>query len=341
MALSSPSNPPSPSPERGQRAMERHKKAVASIASAVRGFFERREPYRIFHGSTNSTRPQQTGKPVVDISALRNVLQVDRATRTALVEPNVPMDKLVESTLKHGLIPPVVMEFPGITAGGGFAGTAGESSSFKHGFFNDTVNWAEMILGNGDVVRASREERADLFRGAAGAVGSLGVTTLLELQLQEAKKFVRTTYHRTSSVAEAVARIRAETDNPANDYVDGILFSKDHGVVVTGTLTDDKPADTKIQTFSGSWDPWYYLHVQDRTRNVPSAGPTASTSDSAASSSPVDYIPLAEYLFRYDRGGFWVGAAAMEGAVEHTGVEEIVEEPAEEAGEGHALEIGK
>ncbi|KAM6532968.1 hypothetical protein FALCPG4_006003 [Fusarium falciforme] len=290
--------------------MERHKQAVASIASAVRGFFERREPYRIFHGSTNSTRPQLTGKPVVDISALRNVLQVDRAARTALVEPNVPMDKLVESTLKHGLVPPVVMEFPGITAGGGFAGTAGESSSFKYGFFNDTVNWAEIVLGNGEVVRASREERADLFRGAAGAVGSLGVTTLLELQLKEAKKFVRTTYHRTSSVAEAVARIRAETENPANDYVDGILFSKDHGVVVTGTLTDDKPADTKIQTFSGAWDPWYYLHVQDRTRNVPSAGPTVDSA--ASSSSPVDYIPLAEYFFRYDRGGFWVGAAAFD-----------------------------
>ncbi|KAM0341871.1 hypothetical protein ACHAPU_009807 [Fusarium lateritium] len=292
----------------GSPDMERHRQAVTSIASAVRGFFERREPYRIFHGSTNSTRPQ-TNKPVVDISALRNVLQVDRATRTALVEPNVPMDKLVESTLKHGLVPPVVMEFPGITAGGGFAGTAGESSSFKHGFFNDTVNWAEMILGNGEVVRASKKENADLFRGAAGAVGSLGMTTLLELQLQEAKKFVKTTYHRTSSVAEAVARIRAETENPSNDYVDGIIFSKDHGVVVTGTLTDDKPADTKPQTFSGSWDPWYYLHVQDRTRNVPSAGPAVSSA--SASSSPVDYIPLAEYFFRYDRGGFWVGAAAF------------------------------
>lgn len=284
--------------------MERHKKAVEAISSAVKTLFQRREPYRIFHGSTNSTRPQQSGKPVVDISALRNVLQVDTATRTALVEPNVPMDRLVESTLKHGLVPPIVMEFPGITAGGGFAGTAGESSSFKHGFFNDTINWAEMILGNGDVVRASRDERADLFHGAAGAVGSMGVTTLIELQLLEAKKFVRTTYHRTNSVAEAVARIRAETENPTNDYVDGILFSKNHGVVVTGTLTDEKPAETPVQTFSGAWDPWYYLHVQDRTRNN---SPAASET-----SSPVDYIPLAEYLFRYDRGGFWVGAAAFD-----------------------------
>ncbi|KAH7312216.1 FAD binding domain-containing protein [Stachybotrys elegans] len=209
------------------------------------------------------------------------------------------MDRLVESTLRHGLVPPVVMEFPGITAGGGFAGTAGESSSFKHGFFNDTINYVEMVLGNGDVVTASRHERPDLFRGAAGAVGTLGVTTLMELQLVEAKKFVETTYHRTSSVAEAIEKVRAETANPRNDYVDGILFSKDHGVVVTGRMTDDKPADMPVQTFSRAWDPWFYMHAQDKTQS------------SSSSSSATDFVPLAEYLFRYDRAGFWVGRAAF------------------------------
>jgi delta24-sterol reductase len=38
------------------------------------------------------------------------------------------MDRLVQTTLKYGLIPPVVMELPGITVGGGYAGTPGESS---------------------------------------------------------------------------------------------------------------------------------------------------------------------------------------------------------------------
>ncbi|OAA62979.1 galactose-1-phosphate uridylyltransferase [Cordyceps fumosorosea ARSEF 2679] len=287
--------------------MERHKQAVSKIAAAVRGFFDRRESYRIFHGSTNSTRPRpgpgQAG--VVDISALRNVLSVDRAARTALVEPNVPMDRLVEATLPHGLVPPVVMEFPGITAGGGYAGTAGESSSFRHGFFDETVNYVEMVLGDGEVVRASRKERADLFRGAAGAVGTLGVTTLMELRLVEARRYVRTTYHRTSSVAEAVARVRAETEDPENDYVDGILFGKDHGVVVTGRMTDELPEGRKPQTFSRALDPWFYLHARDRTKALPSAGTVGA---SGTATSFTDYVPLAEYLFRYDRAGFWVGA---------------------------------
>ncbi|KIH86343.1 delta24-sterol reductase [Sporothrix brasiliensis 5110] len=303
--------------------MDAHKKTVATIAATVRQFFARREPYRIFHGSTNSTRPRTaaTGHTrSVDISALGHVLQVDKQARTALVEPNVPMDRLVAATLPHGLVPPVVMEFPGITAGGGYAGTAGESSSFRHGFFDRTINRVEMVLANGEVVEATPsadDKRRDLFKGAAGALGTLGITTLMELRLVPARNYVRTTYHRCNSVAETIQLIREKTDmataqsknkkeTNASDYVDGILFSKDHGVVVTGEMTDDEPPPGQhIQTFSHPRDPWFYLHVQDRTSS-------SSSSPSSPSSPPVvEYIPLAEYLFRYDRGGFWVGRSAF------------------------------
>ncbi|KAK5994208.1 Delta(24)-sterol reductase-like protein [Cladobotryum mycophilum] len=276
--------------------MERHAQIVDGVATAVRGFFKRGESYRIFHGSTNSTRPRPgPNQNIVDISSLSNVVSVDTNARTALVEPNVPMDRLVEATLPHGLVPPVVMEFPGITAGGGFSGTSGESSSFRHGFFNDTINYVEMILGNGDVVKASRSERPDLFHGAAGAVGTLGTTTLMELRLVEAQKWVKTTYYRTNTISEAITRVQDETKDPKNDYVDGILFSNNHGVIVTGQLTNEKPEDCVPRTFSKASDPWFYMYVQDKTQDL------------ASSSFVTDYMPLGEYLFRYDRAGFWVG----------------------------------
>lgn len=291
--------------------MERHAKAVRLISATIRSYFERSLPYRINHGSTNSTRPAHLKKAAhqVDISALNGVLEVDRARRVALVEPNVPMDALVAATLPHGLVPPVVMEFPGITAGGGFAGTAGESSSFREGYFDETVRRVEMVLPDGEVVSATRapdDPHADLFRGAAGSVGTLGVTTLLELQLIQARRFVRTTYRRASSVAEAVRLVREECAKPENDYVDGILFSKDHGVIVSGTMTDEGPADNgAVQTFSGAWDPWFFMHARDITKALPS-------SCSSAAGSVTEHIPLGEYLFRYDRGGFWVGEAAFD-----------------------------
>jgi hypothetical protein len=279
--------------------MERHNKAVAAIAANVRRFYDRKESFRIFHGSTNSTRTSLFRRDkMIDTSGLSHVLKVDKEKRTALVEPNVPMDRLVETTMKYGIVPPVVMEFPGITVGGGYAGTSGESSSFKHGFFDRTINYVNMILANGDIVTASRTERADLFNGAAGAVGSLGITTLLELQLIEAKKYVETTYHPVSSVSEATQKLKKLTANPDLDYIDGILFSLNNGVIITGRMTDTSDVNLPIRRFSRAKDPWFYLHVQDILSN----NPTATTTE---------LIPLDEYLFRYDRGGFWVGRSAF------------------------------
>ncbi|WPG99450.1 delta(24)-sterol reductase [Acrodontium crateriforme] len=282
--------------------MERHQKEVDLIAASVKGFYDRKEKFRIHHGSTNSTRKSALGrdpKKVVDTSRLNHVLHIDVERRTALVEPNVPMDRLVEATLPYGLVPPVVMEFPGITCGGGYAGTSGESSSFKHGFFNRTLNKTEMVLATGEIVTCSEDQYPDLFHGAAGAVGSFGVTTLVEIQLKKAAKYVETTYHPVSSMDEAIEKTKTfSTIDSEWDYVDGIMYSQTSGAIVTGKMTDNPSPSLPIRRFSAPKDPWFYLHVQDLISKHPDA-PTTET------------IPLPEYLFRYDRGGFWVGRQAF------------------------------
>ncbi|TDZ15061.1 Delta(24)-sterol reductase [Colletotrichum orbiculare MAFF 240422] len=275
--------------------MDDHNEAVRRISAVVKDFHSRREPFRIFHGSTSSTRPAH-GQPVVDISELRHVLHIDAGAAVAVVEPNVPMDQLVAATYRAGMVPPVVMEFPGITVGGGFAGSAGESSSFRHGYFDETVLAVEVVLATGDVVNASKAENPDLFKGAAGGLGTLGVVTKLELRLLRAKKFVKVTYHPYSSVPDAVAAIRRETALAHNDYVEGLVYSRTSAAVVTGHLTDDLPGKKRPQTFRGSGDPWFYLHAKKRIANgVPTP----------------DFVPLEDYLFRYDRGAFWMGELAF------------------------------
>lgn len=233
---------------------------------------------------------------MIDTSLLNNVLKIDTTSMTALVEPNVPMDSLVQATLPHGLVPPVIMEFPGITVGGGFAGTAGESSSFKYGFFDRTVNWIEIVLANGEVVRASATEKPDLFYGAASSFGTLGVTTLLEIQLIPAKTYVALTYIPVTSIKEAVSEISKASKAASVDYLDGIMFSPTYGVICSGRLTSSPPPGSKVQSFTRRHDPWFYTHV---TRLM------------SSSSTPVtEAVPLQSYLFRYDRGGFWVARYA-------------------------------
>ena len=72
----------------------------------------------------------------------------------------------------------------------------------------------EPVLGNGDVITASEKENSDVFHGASGTVGSLEIATLLEIQLMQAKKYVKATYHSTRSIPEAIEKTKAATQNP-------------------------------------------------------------------------------------------------------------------------------
>lgn len=279
--------------------MDEHHSAVKAIASQVEDFYKRKEAFRIYHGSTNSTRIVQFDKKkMVDMRNFNHILKVDKERSVALVQPNVPMDTLAEETLKHGLIPPIVMEFPGITTGGGFSGVAGESSSWKWGFFDRIVNWCDVVLPTGEITRASPTEHPDLFYGAPGTYGTLCVTTLFEIQLIPSKKFVELEYVTVDSVPSAISTIKRAMAEGTHEYIDGIMFSLKRGAIMLGKLTDT-PSSPSIRTqrFSRPWDNWFYLHASSVTK--------------IGKKNHVELVPLTDYLFRYDRGAFWTGRYAF------------------------------
>ncbi|KAL2127815.1 hypothetical protein VTI74DRAFT_10116 [Chaetomium olivicolor] len=298
--------------------MDAHELIVASVSARIQQFHETKTPFRVYHGATNSTRKSQRRQDnTVDTSQLNRVLNVDTAKKTALVEPNVPMDALVEATLEQNLMPLVVMEFPGITVGGGFSGTSGESSSFRYGPFEATINWIEIVLPNGEVARASKTEKPDLFWGAASAFGTLGVVTLLEVQLRDAARYVELTYRHITNFDDVVAALRAETaEGTTNDYVDGITFSLHSTIICTGRLVNALPDGAVPRRFLRAYDPWFYIHAQRVQKRLQRKSSSSSSSTKAPSSAPpteveVDHIPLTDYLFRYDRGGFWTARYAF------------------------------
>ena len=278
----------------GQRA---HDRRVSILRSRITHFHSTSTPFRIYHGSTNSTRHASFDpSAIVDVSSFTNILAINPSTSTALVEPNVPMDALVAATMQAGFLPPVVMEFPGITVGGGFVGTAGESSSFKYGFFDRTVVRAEVVLADGTLVSCSATENARLFEGLRGSFGTLGVLTLIEISLVPLKSWVEVTYYPTTSSGEAVDVLQTQTQLERNDYVDCVLFSKTSGVVVSGRLTSGPSSPSiPIRRFSRPWDEWFWIHARNLTS---SSEPTT------------ELVPIKDYLFRYDRGAFWMGMYA-------------------------------
>jgi len=283
--------------------MDEHQTAVAAISECVKDFHREQKVFRIYHGSTNSTRRSDRRRDnTIDTSALNHILRIDRDVRTAIVEPNVPMDALVAATLAQGLVPQVVMEFPGITVGGGFSGSSGESSSFRYGGFEATIRSIEIVLPTGEIVTASSSDKPDLLWGAASSFGTLGVVTRLEVQLIEAKAFVELTYRLCSGGSEMVEGVRQETEKPENDYVDAITFTVDATLICAGKLVNALPQGTKPRTFTRRRDPWFYIRAEQVLKRLQASG---------SGGTETDYIPLADYLFRYDRGAFWTAQNAF------------------------------
>jgi hypothetical protein len=135
----------------------------------------------------------------------------------------------------------------------------------------------------------------------------LAIVTLLEIQLLElpVAPVVELSYHSVSNgVEQAIQIIEKATHHSANDYVDGIMFSKDKGVVCVGTIQSSfEKNPLRLQTFSHPGDPWFYIHAEEKV----------SAHRSVEKESPIrECIPLLDYLFRYDRGGFWVGKYAFQ-----------------------------
>lgn len=301
-----------PMSEKQSAAATAHAERVAVISRSVRAFYDQNVPSRIFHGSSNPTRAAAR-QEIVDISWLNHIISIDTAKKTVLVEPGITMDELVKELLRYDLMPKVVPEFPGITAGGAFAGTAAESSSFRYGYFDITVSNVEMVLGNGDVVQASPTEKADLFFGSAGSLGKLGITTQLEIQLIECGKFVEVTYIPVTYHTEAL-KLFANVSSDV-DFIDGIMFSSHHGIVIEGRLTYKSSKSSPIVIFTRARDPWFFTHAHLKLRCGPPSGDykcltchrtSRPRTYRQSSTTLTELVPIADFIFRYERGVFWM-----------------------------------
>jgi len=274
--------------------IERHAGKVELIQNSVRGFYAQRKKVRIYHGSTNSTRSVTIDREnMVDTSNLDEIIEINVQEQYAIVESNVMLDKLAEATLKLGLIPSVVSEFPGISIGGAVQGGAGESSSFRWGCVHEICTEYEVILANGDVVVTSEDNQPDLFHGLPCSYGTIGIITRIKLRLVRATQTVQLDYRKVESYDEALSLISAATKTSA-EFIDAIMFAPNKGVVMVGNFTPDTKQPRK--TFHRLTDEWFYIHAEQVVANQGSYR---------------EAIPIKDYLFRYDRGAFWIGKSGF------------------------------
>lgn len=226
--------------------------------------------------------------PPLSTRQLNRILEING--KTAWIEPYVTQEELVKATLKKGLVPPVVAEFKNITWGGAVMGSSLESSSHRFGQVNDVMKSYELLMGDGQILKATPTEHPELFWGVSGSFGSLATLLSLEVPLLQAKKFVNLEIIPFSGVEPALAFLRKLCKEPsAPDYIEGLIFDKKEFKVILGRMSDEDALPLISLASSGSI--WYYQLIKERS------APFRMT--------------LYDYLFRHDRGAFWMGSYAL------------------------------
>ena len=118
---------------------------------------------------------------VIDLSGLRGV-SVDPATRVARAQGGATWGDFNEATHEHSLATTggiiSTTGVAGLTLGGGIG-----YLTRGHGLACDNLIGAEVVTADGQTVKASADENADLLWALRGGSGNFGVTTALEFQL--------------------------------------------------------------------------------------------------------------------------------------------------------------
>ena len=213
----------------------------------------------------------------IDVSDLTEILWIDPVTRLCIAESGVTFVDLVAATMPYGLVPIIVPELKTITVGGAVAGCSIESMSFVHGGFHDTCTAYEVVAATGDVLACTPDnEHALVFQMVHGTFGVCGIVTLLAFRLVPALAFVKLTYETHATIEAYLASIAQHTRDRDIDLMDGIIHAPTKYVLCIGRFVAEAP-------YTSRYD-WMKIYWESTGTRVE------------------DYLPTADYFFRYDRG---------------------------------------
>jgi delta24-sterol reductase len=275
-------------------APHKHDERVAKLQKEIRGR-DKSQPMctarpnwqttSIFHAKYKSTFFK------ADLSGFRDVLKIDKEKMTVKVEPLVSVSQLTSHLAPLGLTTAVMPELDDLTVGGLIAGFGVETSSWEYGLFQHICVSYDVILANGDLVKCSATENAELFYTIPWSYGTVGFLVAAELKLVKAKPYVRVKYEPAFTRKQYVDLLDKRTREGGVDFIECLVYSSDTAVVMTGTMVD-KPdyKEGALNPIGRFWKPWFFEHVRGFLKTKEAV---------------TEFIPLRDYYHRHTKSLFW------------------------------------
>ncbi|HSC88376.1 MAG TPA: FAD-binding protein [Polyangiaceae bacterium] len=139
-------------------------------------------------GHTTFGQALVQGGLVIEMGSLATVHSI--GSDHAIVDAGLKWSDLLQQTLAHGLTPPALTGYLGLSIGGTLS-VGGISSSPRAGAQVDNVREIEFVDGKGDLIVASKRKNPVLFAGVLAGLGQLGIITRATVELVPAPTLVR------------------------------------------------------------------------------------------------------------------------------------------------------
>jgi cytokinin dehydrogenase len=153
------------------------------------------------------------------LDAIRD-LQPDRIS----VEAGATWKSVLDAALSHGMTPPVLTNYLGLSVGGTLAvGGIGGSSS-RSGMQTDNVLELDVVTGDGNKITCSATSHPDVFDGVRAGLGQCGIITRATLRLVRAPERVRRFQLFYPDLATLIADQRLVLNQPRFDQLQGAIL---------------------------------------------------------------------------------------------------------------------
>jgi decaprenylphospho-beta-D-ribofuranose 2-oxidase len=137
-----------------------------------------------------------SGRQVIGLGRVDRYLAFDEGTGTLTCEAGVSLAQLIDDFTPRGWFPMITPGTKFVTIGGCIANDVHGKAHHVQGAFSACVDALTVLLASGEIVRASRDENAELFWATFGGMGLLGVVLTATLRLRR----IETTYFRQKSI---------------------------------------------------------------------------------------------------------------------------------------------
>ncbi|QSJ16337.1 FAD-binding protein [Nostoc sp. UHCC 0702] len=142
-------------------------------------------------GHTLSGQSLNQGGILLDMRNLNQIHELRPDELWFKADAGVTWKQVVNTSIPHGVIPPVLTNNFEVTLGGTLSAGGLGLSSFRYGSQADNCLGLEVVTGTGDIVWCTPEKNSELFYHVLCGYGQFGIMTKVQSQLRKYRPFTR------------------------------------------------------------------------------------------------------------------------------------------------------